>query len=275
MNIYCCEHEWSAMLTCIYEAWMAGNSHSDNKLVFEPVKQYTLFDNYIHVKSDFAKANKVMNAIKRKISSHVYYQLAYTSMAYEEDILDITYRILILGFRLNKEDESYNSKILDLGNGKTRYSQKAKDILNMTQYRDIFRFNEIHNRLSKEVNRFQEVSRFHEVSAGLFVAHIEPKSRLVLALGPIFADRMPSEYFIIVDDVHREAVVHPKDEECYIRALSETEYYKLLETENCNDKFTDMWKCFFEAIAIKERTNIDCQNNLFPKWARKHAIEFL
>ena len=41
-----------------------------------------------------------------------------------------------------------------------------------------------------------------------------------------------------------------------------------------DDEYTDLWKVFFETIAIKERTNSKCQNNLFPMWTRTHAVEF-
>jgi hypothetical protein len=40
------------------------------------------------------------------------------------------------------------------------------------------------------------------------------------------------------------------------------------------DTYTDLWKTFFHAVGIKERENYICQRNLFPKWKRKHAVEF-
>ena len=97
----------------------------------------------------------------------------------------------------------------------------------------------------------------------------------MVALGPIFADRMPSEHFMIVDDVHREAIIHPKDEMYYLKTLSDEEYEQLLHTEEINDSYTDLWKLFFHTIAIKERANAKCQDNLFPLWTRKHAVEFM
>ena len=116
--------------------------------------------------------------------------------------------------------------------------------------------------------------RFHKVSGGIYVAHFEPKSRIAVALGPVFEDRMPSEHWMIIDDIHREAVIHPKDESFYMRSLSDEEFNRLLDTEKINDEFTDLWKTFFDTIAIEERKNERCQNNMFPIWTRKHAVEF-
>ncbi|MBO5449933.1 MAG: TIGR03915 family putative DNA repair protein [Lachnospiraceae bacterium] len=251
MYIFSCKPRWEDMLTCIYEASASKRGHTNIKLVLEPIEQYSLLDQYIHVDADLKKAECVMKTIREKISPQVYRELAYASMAYEEEILDLIYRVLLVGF-------SY-----------------GPDVLNMVMYREIMQFNQIRRRLGREVNHFQEFVRFHEVQKGLYVAHIEPKSRLVVALGPIFADRMPSEHFMIIDDIHKEALIHPKDEMYYLKPLNDSEYEQLLKTEEMNDAYTDLWKIFFETIAIRERANEKCQTNLFPLWTRKHAVEFM
>ena len=237
------------MLTCIYEAFNSGMGHKNIKLMLEPIREYTLFDEYVHVNGDVDKAEKVRKSVISKISPHVYHEMCITAMAYEEDVLDNIYHVLILGFSL------------------------GENVLNMMQYRDIMRNHEIRLRVGREANRFREVIRFHQVG-DVYIAHIEPKSRVAEYLGPVFADRMPSCNFIIVDYVHRDAVIHPADEAFYMMKLTEDELTSILETEKANDEYTDLWKVFFETIAIKERTNSRCQNNLFPMWTRTHAVEF-
>ena len=250
MRIYSCVPEWEAMLTCIYEASSSGLGFKNIRLMLEPIEQYTLFDEYIHVDADHDIAVSVMEAVKNKISYHVYQELAFTSMAYEEDVLDNIYHVMILGFNY------------------------GKDVLQMVQFRDIIRNREIRSRVMSEANRFQEIIRFHQIGDA-YVAHIEPKSRVVTFLGTVFEDRMPSENFMIVDDVHREAVVHKRNEHFYNYRPSDEEFERLLVTEGENDEYTDLWRVFFNTIAIKERKNEACQNNHFPKWARAHAVEFM
>lgn len=280
MTIYSCVHDLDAMFTCIYVAWASGRGFRNIRLMVEPIEQYTLFDEYIHVDTDLVKSKSVADAICNKISPYVYRQLAYCSMAYEEDVLDIMYRILLIGFN------------------------KGAHVLEMSQYREVMRFQEIRKRLGNEVCKSKEFLRFHslggrksydiddcsdisintrEEKSGLslaamgtrlYVAHVEPKSRIIMSLGAAFSDRMPSEHWMIVDDVHREAVVHPANEEYYLMQLSEDEYEDFLRTEKENDEYTDLWKVFFDTIAIKERTNYRCQRNLMPLWYRKHCVEF-
>ena len=251
MTIYSCEHELEAMFTCIYVAWASGLGHQNVRLAIEPIGQYSLTEEYIHVDEDADKAHKVMDAVCRKISPTVYSELAYTAMAYEEDALDNIFHVMILGF-------AYGPNVLE-----------------MVHFKDIMRNREIRVRLGKEACSFREFVRFHEIKKSVYVAHIEPKSRILFAIADHFEDRMPSEHWMIVDDVHREAIVHPKDEHYYFWNPNCEEFEQLLATENENDEYTDMWKTFFDAIAIKERKNTACQNNLFPKWKRKHAVEFL
>lgn len=250
MRVYICEDSLESKLCGIHAAMTSKIPHQELQLVVGDVEQYSLLDSYVHVETNIETAGVVAKAIRDKISSYAYHQVAYASMSYESDALNVIYRVLLLGFK---------------------YGAAA---LNMVQYKDVMRFSQICHRMGKEVSRFQEVTRFHLVGNGFYVAHIEPKSKLIAALGPIFEDRMPSESFMIIDDVHKEAVVHPADERFYIRQLNEEEFSRLLETEQMNDSFTDMWRAFFDAIAIKERENPRCQMNLLPRWTRKHAVEF-
>lgn len=250
MKVFSCEHEWEAMLSCIYEAWTSGLGQENIRLELEPLGQQELFTEYEHVDADCEKFQKVADAIKVKISQYVYSELAYTAMACEADVLDNIYRVLILGFHY------------------------GKSVLDMIQYHAVMRNREIRVRLGNEACRFKEIVRFHDVGNNLLVAHVEPKSRIIASLAVDFSDRMPSENWIIVDDIHNEAVVHPMNQPFYIRKLSDTQKEQLLVSEELNDQYTDLWQVFFESIAIKERNNRKLQMNHMPLWSRTHVVEF-
>jgi len=251
MTIFYCEHEWEAMLTCIYEANASHKGQQNIELRFLPIEQYSLFDEYIEVKADPDKAMKVIDAINMRISQYFYSRVAYIAMAYEENVLDLIYRLLLLGFH---------------------YGESA---LEMVQFEAVQRANAIAKRYGSEVHSFREFIRFCQTPDGAYISLIEPKSNVVIPLGEHFADRMPSENFMIVDTIHKEAIVHMADNECFLKLLTEEELERIVEIEEHADKYTDLWKIFFDSIAIKERQNERCQNNLFPKWMRKHAVEFM
>lgn len=250
-TVFTCEHNLGAMLSCIYDAWSSGLGHQNIRLELEPLNQLSLFDTYIHVDEDEGKIDSVISAIHHRISPAFYHTIAYSSGAYEPDILDTIYRVLILGF-------AYGPSVLD-----------------MYQYKDVTRFIEISKRYGSEAHSFREFCRFSRVNDNIFLAHIEPKSHVLLPVAEYFADRMPSELWMIVDDIHREAVIHPINEQYYIRSLSDEEFEIIKDTDKNTDAFTSMWKSYFDSIAIKERANRRCQLNHFPEWKRKHVTEFI
>lgn len=250
MIVYTCQPDFTSMLTCIYYAWASKEGHKNIRLETEPVGQMNMFDEYRHVDGELDKAVSVSDAVRYKISQYFYREVLGYAGYYESDVLDNIYRMLLLGFRFGDA------------------------ALDMYQYEPVMRSRAIRKSYSNEVCRFKEILRFHEVRKSLYIAHIEPKSRVVEALGAAFTDRMPSEHWMVVDDVHLEAVIHPKNEDYYLRQLTSDELAVLLQTEKENDQYTDMWKVFFDNIAIKERENPSYQRNSFPIWARKHAVEF-
>lgn len=238
------------MLTCIYVAGKCRLGSGNFKLCTEPIEQYSMFESYVHVDADERKAAEVVRAVTTMISPAFYDEVMYCTGAYEPDTLDIIYRVIALGFK-------YGPRVLE-----------------MYQLPEVVRFLTISRRYGAEAHSFREFSRFNRVGDSFF-AHIEPKSRVLLPVAEYFSDRCPSENWMVVDDVHREAVVHPADEPYYIWKLSEEEFACTLLTEEARDEYNSLWRTYFDKIAIDARINYRCQMNHFPKWKRRHAAEFI
>lgn len=249
MYIYTCRPEYDSMLTCIYEAWASKKGHNNIRLCIEPIEQYSLFDEYIHIEPDEEKAERVSRSIWGKISPGFYYEVSYALLSFEQDALDTVYRMLVLGFHF------------------------GAGVTDMVQYKDVVRFREIRKLVSREVHSFREFLRFSQIEGKVYVAHFEPRSRVIMPVASYFVDRMPSENWMIIDDVHREAIVHPKDEACYLRILTDDEIQALSYTER-EDYYTRLWKKYFHTMGISQRENRACQRNHFPLWMRKHVTEF-
>lgn len=239
-------------MTCIYDAWSYAldHGHGSLRLEREPIYQQSLFDEYVHVDADPEKTEKVVRSIKKQISGQAYMYVFYASLSEEEDALQAIYNFLRVGFAVG-------NRVCDM------YTN---------QY--VMRMLELKRRVGNESHYFREFARFTSLDNMVYVCHLEPKNNVVMLVGEHFADRMPSEHWMIIDDKRKIAVVHPKDEDNYLRYLTEDEFSVLCQTEDYEDRYTDMWRSFFKAISIKERENIACQRNLFPIWMRKHAVEF-
>lgn len=252
MRIFSCADRFEDMMTCIYDAWSFAlvNGHENVRLEREPVYQQSLFDEYVHVDADREKTEKVIRSIKKRISVQAYMYVFYASLSVEEDALQAMYNFLRVGFAVGNQ------------------------VCSMYANPHVMRMTELRRKIGNESHYFREFARFTALSDKVYVCHLEPKNNVVMLVGRHFADRMPSEHWMIVDDKRRLAVVHPKDEDIYLRYLTEDEFVALSRSEDYEDKYTDMWRAFFKAISIKERENIACQRNMFPIWMRKHAPEF-
>lgn len=253
MFVFTCEDKLENMMCCIYDAWERALKvgHDNVRLQREPILQSSLFEDYIHVDLDMDKYEKVIRSIRNKISNQVYYYVCYAALSCEEDALDIIYRFLISGFKKGAQ------VLEDLGDP------------------SVMRFFELKRKVANEAHFFKEFARFTSIDNKVYVCHLEPKSDIIEIVANHFMDRMGSEHWMIVDDNRHYAVVHPKCEDYYIKNLTDYEFEQLCRVENISDEYTDMWRAFFDAIAIKERENKRCQRNLMPIWYRKHMTEFM
>ena len=173
------------------------------------------------------------------------------TLSVEEDALQAIYNFLRVGFKI------------------------GESVLQQYANPRVMRILELRRKVSNESHHFREFARFERLnSSNVYVSHLEPKSDVIMLVGRHFADRMPSEQWMIIDDNRKTACVHPKDGENYLRYLTDEEFQTLRKTEEYEDEYTDLWKTFFHAIALDERKNYVCQRNLFPLWKRKHAVEF-
>ena len=253
MRIFTCEDSFEAMMTCIYDAWewAAEHGHDNVRLMREPVYQQSLFDEYIHVDADSEKALKVSRSIQNQISKDAYVHVYYASLSHDEGALDAIYRFLLRGFAVGAR------------------------ICFMLTDPYVIPLMELKRKVGNESHFFREFARFDSIDNKIYVCHIEPKDNVVYLVAQHFADRMPSEYWMIIDDNRRLSVVHPADEDMYFRNLSDEEFNILSQTESVDDEYKELWKTFFNAIGIKQRTNYECQRNLMPLWMRKHVTEFM
>jgi len=250
MTIYTCNNDFMSMMTCIYVAWASRKGHANVKLMKEPVYEQVLFSDYVHVDADEVKADSVIRAIREKISNEAYLWVYYASRSADEDSLDVMYRFLVMGFH-------YGSRICY-----------------MLQNPVVVRMMELKRNVGNEAHAFREFLRFSSIDNKVYVAHIEPKSDVLMMVANHFNDRMMCEHWIIMDDTRNVAAIHPRNSDYYIRYLTDDEAKELLKTEQYKDEFVAMWKEYFDTIAIRERTNPKCQRNHFPVWMRKNAVEF-
>lgn len=247
-TIFTCHDDFDAMMTCVYDAWASRLGHSNIRLKTEPIGNLELFCEYRHIDADSEKTSSVVRSIQKKISFRAYQMIYRAAMSDAEDKLDAIYRFIVAGFH---------------------YGPHVTDYL---QEPIVMRIFELNRKVGNEVHYHNEFIRFSNMQGNVLVSHIEPKSNVLTLVAPHFADRLPSENWMIIDDRRKTAIVHPMDEDYYLTTLSKEEMDQL--SQKTDDPFIELWKGFFEHIGIKERKNPRCQRNMLPLWYRKHMTEF-
>lgn len=250
MTVFYCEDTLEAMMTCIYYAWASKLGYKNIRLVVGTSLQRELFCDYVLISPEQDKAESVIRSIQKKISYQAYYQIYKAAMSADPEKLNWIYRFLLLGFAY------------------------GRDTLKMLKEPAVDKIMKLGQRVGNEAHLYREFTRFHVIPPRIYVSHFEPDNNVITFLAEYFQDRMPSEHFIIIDDKRSLAAVHPKEEEYYLTTLTEREWNILSQSEKVQDKYTDLWKNFFQAIGIKERKNAACQRNMMPLKYRKHVTEF-
>ncbi len=106
-------------------------------------------------------------------------------------------------------------------------------------------------------------------------AVIEPENEVIDMVADHFTDRLNPEWFIVYDKSHGKAAFHNPGRRWYMRQLEQRERQVLDELEHSGgQEYADLWKAFFDSIAIKERENSGLQRTNLPLHYRKHMTEF-
>ena len=249
MVVFACHDDFESMMTCIYDAWSARLGHSNIKLMTEPIEEPELFCQYRHVDPDPEKYKKVIRSIRSKISENAYQDVYRAAMHWNPEKLDIIYRFLVLGF--------------------ARGSQVTR-MLGDPYVSALF---ELDRKVTNESHQFREFVRFSRLNDQVLFSLIQPKCNILTLIAPHFADRMPSENWLIADKKRRIALVHPSDQHYFLTPVTPQELAHM-EDARKGDTYSSLWKAFFNAVGVEARANYRCQRNFLPLWYRKDMTEF-
>lgn len=242
MIYYLYDGTFPGLLTALYEAFYS--SKAPDKILRKTDYKDNLFAEKVNIRTDQNKADKVYNAIKKKISSPSLKIVYYSFLSELKDVEILIYYYLKLGFKMGSKVENY---IID------------EKILKLVQVRD---------KVARERHRLLGLIRFRKLNKQLFYAPIEPDYNIVTLLAPHFSSRLPDQNWII-HDLKREIAVIYNQREWVLTGLSKREV--MYDQEELF--YQDLWREFFNSIVIKNRKNSSLQRQFMPKRYWKYLIE--
>lgn len=243
-----CEDNFDGMMSAIYEGWIRMNRGDEIHIRPGNIYEYSFLTEYIYIETDFDRAQKVTNSIRKKISLEAYMLVYRTCMHYDEERVDAVMDFLKLGYKVG--------------------ARVTKDFGNPV----VMRMIEYNRKVGNESHLYKGFVRFKEGKGKILLAAIAPKCDILSLISNHFSNRFPLENWVIYDEVRKKALVHVKGSKAFMVKGSNVE--ERIGDMNIDDSYEELWKVFFDTIGITERENPGCQNNHIPKWYREHMSEF-
>lgn len=259
MYIFICENHIDGIFTGVYDAWASRLGHANTTLTTHAPDNYSLFDEYITVQTDYEKSAKVARTLHARMGDETYQELCQAASALEEPSPRT---------RIDKADAIYKTIVLALS------LPDAGKVLHYLGEPYVNRTFQLSLRTGNEAHHLLGFLRFQELENKILFAQIHPKNDVLPFLGEHFEDRLPEENFMIYDATRELAALHPKGKRYFItdtRALNQ-EMLKRFSAEET--EYRRLWCAFFDSIAIEARKNPALQNQNFPKRFQRDVVEF-
>ena len=241
------------LLTAIhmyYHANLRPNNLVDGSKAF----QQDILANYLFVKTDYDLAGKVYAAMENKLRRETLERFALATSNSEPDKFYDIFRYILLAFKDPKTVDArlqldFVMNVQGLARAVGREAHKLNGFV-----------------------RFRTVV-FNDSDQNILFAEISPKHYVLPIVCSHFTDRLISEPFVIYDCIRHMAGIYDT-KELSIAELPKDVKPAPKETDD-ERAWQELWRTFYNALAIKERTNTKLRRNLSPKYYWKHMTEHL
>lgn len=213
------------------------------KIKIESEKDQISFLDQKYIKTNFEKAKRVEDSIKKNISEEFYYDI---KIAFKSDY---------------KNKDTIIARLIKLS------FLKGEKITKSTNKYAIA-FNKMVKNYGREAHAFMGLLRFKEIQEGFLFAKYESHNDILEDLSRHFLQRMPKEKFVIYDKNKNKA---------FVSIYGNFEVVEILNLDIKESKkeefFQNLWIGFYDAIAIKERKNKKLMIENMPKKYWKNLPE--
>lgn len=213
------------------------------KIKIESEKDQISFLDQKYIKTNFEKAKRIEDSIKKNISKEFYYDI---KIAFKSDY---------------KNKDTIIARLIKLS------FLKGEKITKSTNKYAIA-FNKMVKNYGREAHAFMGLLRFKEIQEGFLFGQYESHNDILEDLSRHFLQRMPKEKFVIYDKNRNKA---------FVSIYGNFEVVEILNLDIKESKkeefFQNLWIGFYDAIAIKERKNKKLMIENMPKKYWKYLPE--
>ena len=236
---YLYDGTWEGLLLLVF--WLFSNRMKPFDIQVED--QYK--DNLLYpaikpvIDSDFS-------CFKKKFSRKIWYILFLVFLTEESDKELVIYYFLINAFKYGESVIARRN--LNCVNKALNYSRKV----------------------TREAHKWKGFLRFSKMEGEIYYAKFHADANILGILANHFSKRMSEEYFVIQDVGRNLLCFYDKKKVVFCYG----EEIQLQTSKACDEhEIEELWRVFFQTIAIKERKNLRCQMNFMPKKYWRDMLE--
>ena len=236
------DDSFEGLLTAVFESYLVKPAAQS---IVGQQHQRQLDGRYRDVITDADKAERVLKGLTQTMGRDAAEQLWIGFLSANSDKSEVIYRFVRTGMRLGKQ---WRLHLTDA-------SMQAME--------------ELTRGVSKEACRMQEFVRFSRLEGDVYYAKISPEHDVLTMIVPFFENRFNTQPFIIHDEGRQIAAVY--DTKDWVITSTEDMNLPALKTDEW--EYRQLWKRFYDAIAIKERLNPKLHQQHMPKKYWRYLTE--
>lgn len=260
--IYCFDGTLTGLLCCVFRAFQfreyqveihAFDAHQNASA--RQSLQDNLFNVSIEVASQDVHAQRVWNALKQKLSNNALRQLYYAFLAENTDAYQHIFNYCIYIFR-----HAQTQQIHSLEKNYTHPS-----VLAIAQWA---------KKVGREKHRMEAFVRFKKSSDGVFLSLIAPDFNVLPLIQRHFRNRYQDQRWLIYDEKRHFGIYYDLDQVQEVDLSAQTidaqkeiggSQQFLIDLDDQEVLYDQLWKDYFQSINIKERQNIKLHVQCVPK----------
>ena len=231
-------------LSVVYSGYYDKRDY--NYVCEDEAYQQQLDVDYIYIPTNLQYSIKVMDAVGKKVSAEAQSNLCHCCLANDENRFTPMYHYIRLGFKAGGAVDNH------------------------LQNPHVLKVHKLASYVRHEAHLLTGFCRFKETKSGVYYASISPINNTLPILAEHFRERFMNQPWVIHDTARCTAAVY----DCNDYIIEPVPKSANVDYSKDEALFQELWKTFFDTIAIKERVNKKLQRNLMPLHFRKHVTEF-
>lgn len=246
-EVYLYDGTFNGLLTIAFDCYIQQVIPS--KIVPELEYETNLLEQCSYIPTNEEKAKRIWNGLYQNVSYQVLYDCynAFLSCAPQKEIAILKY--ILNGFCIGG---------------------KISNLLSLDYVVEVMK---LRKNVLHEAHRLKGLVRLQELENNLWYASIHPNNNVIENVGQFLIKRFPTQNLILHDKNRNLAFLYKACSNKNYEIVPVPASVSLPNLSTQEKQFQSLWKTFFHAIAIKERTNPRLQMQYMPKKYWQDLVE--